>query len=347
MTYPTKKLGEAATIDWGNTSLTKRAYKTDGQYLAVSAAGCDGKIDHYEYGANALVISAIGARCGRIFRPGEKFTAIKNTIVVEPKEGLLDTDYLFYLLEGNQIRKRGGAQPFISKGDTENYEIPVPPIAEQGRIVAKIEKQFAKIDEAARLRAESIEATEKLLPAALHEIFSHAESKGWKENKLGEIFVFNYGKGLARSERSETGKYSVYGANGELGRSDRYLVEGEGIIIGRKGSAGELTRVSGKYWPTDVTYFVKEDKKYDINFAYYLFKYLDLPQYAAGVKPGINRNQIYNIKIPLPSLAEQKKIVKKLDALSEKVKALQELQKAQAADLKALKQSILHKAFSH
>jgi type I restriction enzyme, S subunit len=345
MIYPTKKLKDVAQVDWGNTSLTKRAFVVGGKYLGVSAAGCDGRMAHYEYGPETLVISAIGANCRRVFYPKERFTAIKNTIVVTPKEGLLDSDYLFYALEGNQIRKRGGAQPFISKGDTENYEIPVPPIAAQRKVVEKIEKQFAKIDEAARLRAESEVLTEKLLLAALHEIFSSAESRGWEEKEFGKIFVMNYGKGLDKSRRSESGKYSVYGANGELARSKEYLVEGEGIIIGRKGSAGEVIRVSGKYWPTDVTYFVTEDNAYDINFAFYLFKFMDLKKYATGIKPGINRNEIYKIKIPIPPLTEQKKIVKKLDALSEKVRAIRDLQSFQSENLKSLKQSILHEAF--
>ena len=60
----------------------------------------------------------------------------------------------------------------------------------------------------------------------------------------------------------------------------------------------------------------------------------------------INAQKLATFTFPLPPLTEQKKIVKKLDALAEKVKALRELQAAQAADLKALKQSILHQAFS-
>ena len=78
----------------------------------------------------------------------------------------------------------------------------------------------------------------------------------WPTKKLGEVIELQYGKGILRTDRKLDGLYSVYGANGELDRTDKYLVEGEAIIIGRKGSAGELTRVSGKFWPSDVTYYV-------------------------------------------------------------------------------------------
>ena len=78
----------------------------------------------------------------------------------------------------------------------------------------------------------------------------------------------------------------------------------------------------------------------------YFLNSIDLRPYISGsAQPKLNQGKMNKIKIPLPSLAEQKAIVKKLDALSEKVNALQGLQGAQAADLKALKQSILHEAF--
>jgi type I restriction enzyme S subunit len=276
-------------------------------------------------------------------------TCNQSLVAISPKEDVLLPEYLFHNLNGRYLEiraltgqdKRQGLNMQIIR----NIKIPIPSTSEQRKIVARIEKAFQKIDEAARLRAENAAITDQLLFTALNEIFSGPESRGWKENDFGEIFTLNYGKGLDRSERSNSGLYSVYGANGELGKSNKYLVEGEGLIVGRKGSAGEVIRVSGKYWPTDVTYYVTSNDKYDVGFAYYLFKSLNLTQYAVGVKPGINRNQIYKLKIQLPPLVEQRKILKRLDAFSEKVKALQAIQSQQTVDLKALKQSILHEAF--
>lgn len=368
MTHPTKKLGEVATLITGGTpSKTHPEYfggeikwLVSGDIHQKEIFDCEGRITEAGFKSsnarllplNSVMIALNGQGKTRasvaILRT--KATCNQSLVAISPNEKELIPDFLWHNLNGRYLEiraltgmdKRQGLNMQIIR----NIEIPLPQIAEQKKIVARIEKQFAKIDENARLRAESLAATGQLLPAVLHEIFSSAESKGWDEKNLGEVFTFNYGKGLDRSARSESGKFMVYGANGELGKSDKHLVEGAGIIIGRKGSAGELTRVSGKYWPTDVTYYVVEDNLYDIGFAYYLFKFLNFPQYATGVKPGINRNQIYKLKIFLPSLAEQKKIVKKLDALSERVRALRELQLAQSADLKALKQSILHEAFS-
>ena len=64
-----------------------------------------------------------------------------------------------------------------------------------------------------------------------------------------------------------------------------------------------------------------------------------------GIKPGINRNKVYELQIPLPPLSEQKKIVAYLDTLREKVEKLKQLQQKQLEELTELNQSILAKAF--
>ena len=128
-------LSEVARIDWGNTSLTKKSYQSEGDFLGVSAAGCDGRMSQAEQSVGTLVLSAIGANCGKMFYPDEPFTAIKNTIVIEPNSDI-DSKYLFYFLNTNQILSRGAGQPFITKGDTSKKKIPLPPLEEQQKIAA-------------------------------------------------------------------------------------------------------------------------------------------------------------------------------------------------------------------
>ena len=384
MTHPTKKLGEVCEVVGGGTPSTFISEYWDGDIVWITPKDM-GKLDSYEIlGSNkkiteaglknssakmlpkgAVVLSS-RAPIGYVAIAGVPLATNQGCRSFICDETKIYNRYLlhFLLTKTELLNHLGGGSTFkeISGSKLKELEIPLPPIGEQRKIVARLEGLLGKIKEAKRLRAEAQEAAQNLLPAELHRIFTQQHitpqkqhtnklenvgmSSKWEEKELGEVFVFNYGKGLSRSERSASGKYIVYGANGELGRSNRHLIEGEGIIVGRKGSAGEVTRVTGKYWPTDVTYFVTEDKKYDIGFAYYLFKFLNFPQYAVGVKPGINRKEIYGIKIPLPPVAEQKKIVARLDSLSEKIRRLQEHQKSTASDFTSLERSALHKAFS-
>jgi type I restriction enzyme S subunit len=128
-------------------------------------------------------------------------------------------------------------------------------------------------------------------------------NKDWKIKKIGQILKLEYGKPLPKAKRSPKGLYPVYGANGEKDRSDLFFFDKKSIIVGRKGSAGALKLTEEKFWPLDVTYFVSfNENEHDLLFLYYLLESLNLPKFAKGVKPGINRNEIYDIEVSVPSL---------------------------------------------
>lgn len=138
--------------------------------------------------------------------------------------------------------------------------------------------------------------------------------KGWKIKKLGDVLKLEYGKPLDKSKRKLDGQYPVYGANGEKSRTNEIYYDKQSIIVGRKGSAGEVNLTETKFWPLDVTYFVTfDEKKFDLFFLFHLLSKSNLPKLAKGVKPGINRNDVYSISVNTPQLPEQKRIVKILD----------------------------------
>jgi type I restriction enzyme, S subunit len=137
---------------------------------------------------------------------------------------------------------------------------------------------------------------------------------GWQAQTLGDVLRLEYGKPLDRADRKPNGLYPVYGANGEKDRTDTYYCGHPSIIVGRKGSAGEVTLSEEKFWPLDVTYFAEFDRtRFDLQFLHYLLVTLELPNLAKGVKPGINRNEVYALPVHAPALAEQQRIVGILD----------------------------------
>jgi type I restriction enzyme S subunit len=137
---------------------------------------------------------------------------------------------------------------------------------------------------------------------------------GWQSKKLGEIISLEYGKALPDGKRVQDGLYPAYGANGIKDRTNEYLVDCPTIVVGRKGSAGEIKLTEGKIWALDVTYYtVFDEKKLNIMFLYYLLSTLELTKLAKGVKPGINRNDVYAIDVAFPPLPEQQRIVSILD----------------------------------
>ncbi len=136
----------------------------------------------------------------------------------------------------------------------------------------------------------------------------------WETNKLGKVLKLEYGKPLDKDDRNPNGKYPVYGANGEKTRTDEFYYDKPSIIVGRKGSAGEINLTEKNFWALDVTYFVTFDEnKYDLKFLYNTLLTLELPKLAKGVKPGINRNEVYDLEVKIPPLPEQQRIVAILD----------------------------------
>ncbi len=138
---------------------------------------------------------------------------------------------------------------------------------------------------------------------------------GWTEKRVGDILQLEYGKPLEDKLRKADGLYPAYGANGEKARSDEFYCDKPSIIVGRKGSAGEINLTEARFWPLDVTYYVTfDERQYDLQFLFYLLTMLELPRLAKGVKPGINRNEVYSQAVLVPPLPEQRRLVALLDA---------------------------------
>lgn len=127
---------------------------------------------------------------------------------------------------------------------------------------------------------------------------------------LGQLFELKYGKSLPKGTRAQ-GRVPVYGSNGAVGFHNENLVNKPTIVVGRKGSIGEVHLVSTPCWPIDTTYFVKSlgNYDYDLEWLYRLLKTLRLQELnRSAAIPGLNRDDVYRIEVNLPPLDEQKRI---------------------------------------
>ena len=170
--------------------------------------------------------------------------------------------------------------------------------------------------------------------------------QSWKKTKLGDLFEFSYGKSLPDRVRSGNG-FPVYGSNGVVGYHNLALTKGETIIIGRKGSVGEVHYSPLPCFPIDTTYYIEQFDEMPAKFWYYRLKSANLGSLnKATAIPGLNRNDAYNISISVPPLPEQKRIADKLDALLARVEQCQTHLDRVPALLKAFRQSVLAAATS-
>ena len=363
-----KKLGEVVELRYGK-GIEKSRRVEEGEVPIYGANGILGWTNDELAEGEAIIVGRKGS-AGELTRVSGKFWPSDVTYYVFGTDEV-DIDYLFYFWKSaNLPRLATGVKPGINRNQVYEIEIPVPPIEEQRKIVEKIEKQFAKIDEAARLRADSLAATDQLLPAALHEIFSEGKQKGWEVQTLGEICEIARG-GSPRpiqsfltedkdginwvkiSDATSSTKY-IYETKQKIkkeGLTKTRLVKPGDFILTNSMSFGRpyIMKTTGAIH--DGWLLLRPKKNLIEEFMYYFLSsdevYEQFKRLAGGaVVQNLNSNLVRSVEIAIPPLAEQKEVVKKLDALSEKARALRTLQLAQQSDLAALKQSLLHEAFA-
>jgi type I restriction enzyme S subunit len=265
----------------------------------------------------------------------------------------IDVDFLYWLLSNYAARLKTMAQGSTIKGllrnELEKFKIPLPPLSEQQKIAEILDT----VDEAIEKVDGAIKKTERLKKGLMQELLTGSlrvvesreseesegrlslrvgESKEFKNTKIGRIpkewevtslqqaFTMEYGEGLTQRERIE-GTYPVMGSNGVVGYHNQFLVQGPGVVIGRKGSIGAVTWIDSDFWPIDTTYYIKlEDKNIDLKWLYYKLTMINLVKLnmATGV-PGLNRTLVYLLKIALPQLNEQKQITTIIDTVDERL----------------------------
>src|SRR4051794_11249799 len=122
---------------------------------------------------------------------------------------------------------------------------------------------------------------------------------------LGDVCQFVYGESL-KEERRRPGHVPVYGSNGIVGLHDQAITHSPTIIVGRKGSLGEVHYSAVPCFPIDTTYYVDDTKlPCDLRWLYFTLLQLDLTRFnKAAAVPGLNREDAYRQLIPCPDIIQ-------------------------------------------
>lgn len=263
-----------------------------------------------------------------------------------------------YVIEGLTLFMKGDNSPSIRKGHIENFPFPLPPRAEQERIVARIESLFSRLDKArekvdavlGRCAARKVALLHKAFSGELTTAWRKARGIGlesWKNKTLGDIIKVSSGKSLTIKKMVSNGDIPVYGGNGIAGYHNDYNVNGKVIVIGRVGFyCGSVHAIEGKAWVTDNALIVSAITNEKFEFLKVLLDFCNLGQYSRSTaQPVISGTTIYPIKIYLPSREEQAEIVRILDELLARERRAQEAAERVAARIEQIKRVVLTKAF--
>ena len=239
--------------------------------------------------------------------------------------------------------------------------IPIPPLREQGRIVAEIDKWISLIDIVKNgkgdLQTVIKQAKNKILDLAIHgklvpqdpndepafELLKRINPdftpcdngyytqlpKGWAACRLEQVadILDNLRKPINASERDSRIKnrqidelYPYYGATGQVGLIDDYLINGHYLLLGEDGApfldknAIKAYSISGKSWVNNHAHILSP--KIDFEFLQYSLNQIDYSEYVNGsTRLKLTQTDMRSIKIMLPPLTEQKRIKSKIQTL--------------------------------
>ena len=176
-------------------------------------------------------------------------------------------------------------------------------------------------EEKQRLIAEKKIKKEKPLPEIEADEIPFEIPTNWMWARIGDIFTLQSGKSIKANEISvkqdDEYRYPCFGGNGIRGYVKAFNREGDYPIIGRQGAlCGNINFSSGKFYATEHAVVTDGYSKVNTYWAVIFLKALNLNQYAtATAQPGLSVTKINTVLIPLPPLAEQQRIVAKLDEL--------------------------------
>lgn len=311
--YDMVSLGEVCDLYQPQT-ITREELQEDGDYPVFGANGIIGRYRNYNHPESEVAITCRGATCGNVNYTLPKSWITGNAMVAHPNTDQLSKRYLYYFLKYSDLSSTisGSAQPQITRKSLSPYMIPLPPLSIQEEIVAELDSHQRIIDGAKQV-------TDNWKPCI-------DVNPDWDMVSLRELCTFEYGKGLPEKNRI-TGPFPVLGSNGIVGYHNSSFVQGPAIVVGRKGSAGEVVWEDRNCWPIDTTFYVKHDEsKIVYKYLYYALKLANLQGLRGGTgSPGINRNDAYEVMIPLPSLSVQNDVVQRVSKEEAIVKTIGEL----------------------
>ena len=163
----------------------------------------------------------------------------------------------------------------------------------------------------------------------------------WSDLPLGEVITLQRGFDLPAQDR-KPGKIPIVSSSGISGYHSEIGVKGPGVVTGRYGTIGQVFLLKEDYWPLNTTLWVKDFHGNDPQFTSYLLRTVDFRSCSdKSSVPGVNRNDLHQIPVRIPPLAEQKGIAAVLGALDDKI----ELNRRMNATLEAMARALFQSWF--
>ncbi len=350
-----------------------------GLIQGFSASGPDVWVTAAQNFGPGVVVSAVGARCGKTFLASGEWTAIANTYVLRPGPEV-DNRFLWYLTNREEWwLKSGTSQPFVKVKDSLGRQIALPPIKEQEKIVEILEEQLSRLDAALAsvitVRSKVARFRRSLLHAAFNgELNGRDDSKGlvlsnWMNIELGKVGRWITGSTPSTNDADNFGGDTPFVTPGDISDQGRLAeakrsLSDKGLSLARKvmppsvllvciGATLGKVAIANQVVATNQQINALEPNSEIVNPRYIelLLSSQDVQEQlwsssSSTTVPIINKRKLESIRVDLPTTAEQIEIVEILDEQFSRLNSCLSVVNAIERRASVLRRSLLYAAFT-
>ena len=289
-----------------------------------------------------------------------------------------DKDFFYYLLSSNYMYEQftakasGTTVKNLNIGLVKTTNIPLPPLQEQKRIVAKLDALFEKIDQAIALHQQNIDEADVFMGSILNEVFGELDKTklvplkditskigSGSTPRGGQKSYKTEGISLIRSMNVHDAGFRTKGLafiDGEQAKKlNNVTIEENDVLLNITGaSVARCCIVDKVYLPARVNQHVSIIRLKEDMLPKFLHYYLISPSVKADLlfsssggatREAITKSMLESFEVPFIPLKTQQKTVTYLDKLSDKTEQVKALETQKMQSLKDLKASILDRAF--
>lgn len=252
-------------------------------------------------------------------------------------EHRIDKSFLYYLLNTHEYRSqvRGSASGATVRHTSPNRikacKVRIPRDVIYQHQIADILTAYDSLIENNQRRMAVLEAAARTLyrewfvrfrfPGYEHVRTIDGIPEGWEHKKIGDEVTLNYGKAL-KAEIRVDGPCPVFGSSGIIGRHEEALVQGPGIVLGRKGNIGSVFWSNRDFYPIDTVYYI--DSATSNLYLYYALMHTHFISTDVAV-PGLNRDLAYSCPLLIPSKSIYRQFLATADPIHQQLTVLEEM----------------------
>lgn len=271
-------------------------------------------LDDYDFNEEGIMINTTnGSGKCEIYYCEKEYSVGESVIRFNSNNKKILTKYIYYQLKLNKNKIeylfKGSNQKQLSRDDLKQFEIPIPSLKIQEKIIEKLD-----------LLSNNVITLKTNISEFKIIMKYYIENKTKNEKKINLNDKLEFIKtGKNKPSDNKTGsKYPYYGTSGITGYTDEFLFDGNFLLTPRNGTIGLIFNINGKFYPSDHVFVLKFKEKVNIKYMYYYIMNcvnLNAKKHGSTI-PNITKNDIENNIINYPSKEKQQEIVDYCDNLT-------------------------------